>query len=355
MFNELGGAFWNVEVTNVRNNLFNTGCDMHYLLSGRTALDFIISDIKSRIAFKTVYMPSYCCHTMIGPFLDNNIEIKFYDVVPAEKGGYGYDTDFNIECDAVLIMEYFGFQCEAVHSIARTFKKMGKIVIQDSTHSIFSNRPYGQYSDYVYASLRKWTGLSAGAVALKSNGQFYVPKPAFTKEAYISLRNQSFALKKQYIEEGIGNKSEYMDLQKQAEELLDNDYKGYTINSSLLKLIDYLDVDMIKSRRQSNARLLIDGIRSMKLIECFVGNVTDQECPLYVPICVSNCRRDDLKMYLIDRLIYCPTHWIYTNKHASGEKAEYLYKNSLSLICDQRYGSCEMSRIIKAIDGFSHT
>ena len=69
-------------------------------------------------------------------------------------------------------------------------------------------------------------------------------------------------------------------------------------------------------------------------------SLRSDDCPLYVPILVSNGRRDELKQYLIDSNIYCPNHW--NNKEIDLRSSNDIYDQELSLICDQRYGINDM-------------
>ena len=73
---------------------------------------------------------------------------------------------------------------------------------------------------------------------------------------------------------------------------------------------------------------------------------------MFVPILVPDGKRDGLKRYLIKKGIYCPIHWPVGKYHRLDERTEYIYKNELSLVCDQRYTEEDMERIVKAIQLF---
>ena len=68
---EIGSEFWTVP---------GKYGDIAYLLAGRTALEYIIREILARTNICSVLLPSYCCHTMIEPFVRHNIHVRFYDV-----------------------------------------------------------------------------------------------------------------------------------------------------------------------------------------------------------------------------------------------------------------------------------
>ena len=73
---EIGSEFWisdkDIAPVNERDGLF--------VLSGRTAIDLILQDTLKHKSVKNVYMPAYCCDSMIAPFLQRNIRVDFYDM-----------------------------------------------------------------------------------------------------------------------------------------------------------------------------------------------------------------------------------------------------------------------------------
>jgi len=345
MHREIGSEFWEADLGKdckpISENTYQ------YLLSGRTALDFIIKDIKVSKEFKTVYLPTYCCHTMIQPFLDNGVTVGFYDV-NYSNGRYTYEIDFETQCDAILIMQYFGYCNETVGQIIKQLQDSGKIIIEDATHSWFSDSPYSNSSDYVLSSFRKWTGLPCGAIAIKRNYSFSTLIPIKTNHRYILMRQQAAKLKKQYVEEDAGQKEAFLKLFNLAEELLESDYQSYNIPKEYQDVILRLDGEQIRQKRQANAKHLIEGLMNYKGIECIAR--TDKDVPLFVPIIVRSGKRKELRKYLINKDVYCPIHWPLSVLHEIKDK--YLYENSLSLVCDQRYTIADMDRIIALINEF---
>ena len=81
---ELGSEFWlEKEYTDIINlslpEWLKVGSDNKLLLSGRTAIYFVIKDIQKSKKVNTVYFPSYCCQSMLQPFIDLGINIVFYE------------------------------------------------------------------------------------------------------------------------------------------------------------------------------------------------------------------------------------------------------------------------------------
>lgn len=72
------------------NYMIDDASNIAYLLSGRTALSCIITDIKSNITTHKALLPIYCCASMIEPFIKSGIEVQFYEV--SDNGiQYPYD------------------------------------------------------------------------------------------------------------------------------------------------------------------------------------------------------------------------------------------------------------------------
>lgn len=345
MLKEIGSEFWEM---GIENNTVNSIEHVHlYLLSGRTALDFIIQDIKHTHKLDSVLLPAYCCFSMMQPFINNNIKIKFYDV---EYNNGMYDQHFDLEtnCDAVLLMQYFGFQDDRVHQVITNFKNKGNIVIEDATHSWFLRTPFSKESDYVFASFRKWTGIPGGAIAIKKMGKFLIDKPKQTNKNYIQLREEAAEEKKLFITYNKGDKKVFLDKFMQAENILDNDYAGYNIPPRIEKKLLQLNSTTLKNQRISNAKFLIEQIKNIEQIKTV--NYSPGNVPLFVPIIVENYKRDPLRNFLIKNAIYCPIHWPLATYHKL--KNKFLFENSISIPCDQRYALPDMERIIETIRQF---
>ncbi len=344
---EIGGEFWEVELSGTPTLKVNE--NLRFLLTGRTALDYIIKDIKAENRFNRVMLPTYCCHTMIKPFLDNGINVKFYEIV-FNNGKYEHAINFDstVECDAILIMQYFGFIDKEVKETIRKVKEKGCIVIEDATHSWFSEKPYSNESDYVFASFRKWTGLACGAIAKKQSGDFISGNPQKINQKYIDLRKQAALLKGKYISNKEGNKEDFLSLFCEAESIIEADYKEYGIPDVFTNLITHLDINTIKNTRRTNAKYLIEGLSAYNGIE--ISNITAEDTPLFVPVLSKAGKRDALKQHLIRNNIYCPVHWPLSKDHHI--EIESLYDESISLVCDQRYNTMDMQRIIDCIGDF---
>ncbi len=309
--------------------------DKRFYVSGRTALDAIIEDIKITKSCKKAYLPSYCCDSMVLPFLRHGMQIEYYDV--RVENGFKAEIDPNYECDIILTVDYFGYENtkrilpQAVH-------------IHDVTHSFLRDPAYDK-ADYYFASLRKWGPIAGAGIACKTNSKFEISISNKKNDRFTSLRNQAYQLKEQYINRGIGEKKEFLNMFAEAEELLDEDYAGYVAEEDVcLKAGVFEGID---KQRRDNARLLTEGLRESNIVELVYPEVKETDVPLFVPVIVKNGLRNDLRKFLIENAVYCPVHWPVHN-----DKSKEIYDNELSLICDQRYNSADMQREIDLIEQF---
>ncbi|MCR5309396.1 MAG: hypothetical protein K6E21_04725 [Bacilli bacterium] len=326
MKEEIGSEFWDIPTCKKRNCLFDNAT---FFSSGRGAFRAILKDIKEKIG-KDVNLkfaiPSYLCESMIDPLKKEGIEYEFYSV-DFENGKFVFDYSCTNTCNAILLVSYFGYD-----SFSECFKTQHKIIVRDVTHSIFS-REYDD-ADYYFGSLRKWAGFKNGGFAYKKNGSINECGKRLLK--YSSLRNEAMKLKEEYIN-GYNSNKNYLDVFENAEILLKPCEVAGCISSDIDNAL-FLDIDFIRESRRKNAIILIEGLKKY----CVFKQLGTNDCPLFVPIIFKD--RDGLRKYLISKRIYCPIHW--PKPEEQGIMSETLYKEELSLICDQRYDASDMNRIV---------
>ncbi len=338
---EIGSEYWLTDSTEERAPVwerFSDGelfAEKEFYVSGRSALHGIISDVKKERECRTAYLPSYCCDSMVAPFLDHGMTVEFYSVIP--DSGICSVIDERKKCDVVLTVDYFGYgseRCplpEAVH-------------IHDVTHSLLSGSCRND-ADYIFGSLRKWGAVAGAGFAAKRKGSFLVHPERGEHRAFLELRRRGYSLKADYILKGEGEKSPFLDAFSSAEELLDEDYAGYAADAD--SLLQAEEIGACAEKRRENAKRLLAALGNLRCVTPIYGEVGEECVPLFVPVLVKDGKRDALRSFLIKNRVYCPVHW---PRH-SGLGGE-LYENELSLICDQRYGPDDMDRTAELITEF---
>lgn len=326
---EVGSEFWDVPTTNTETAIFPEYTQWY--LCGRTALQAIIQELKK---CHTVAMPSWCCDSMIKPFVDAGLSVHFYPV----WFDYELHQDLRLDCDVLFLMDYFGYSTSE-----RNLGDYQGIIIRDVTHSVFSS----SYSDadYYFGSLRKWCGVWTGGYAWTRN-RHNLPCLKDNGKTYISLRKQAMEMKEKYIL-GKTDDKVYLEIFNQAEETLEN-IKETSAAERDVQLAKNLDVEFIKIKRRLNAEVLRKAFPSWLIFP----TLADRDTPMFVPVLIPDDRRDGLRRYLINHSIYCPIHWPVSNYHQLTAPEQFIYDNELSLVCDQRYTAKDMERIVQTIKEF---
>lgn len=334
---EIGSEFCDVSpVKNGTNGIFLEATN--WFLSGRSALQAIIKELKN---CHSVAMPSWCCDSMIKPFVDAGIEIQFYPVFWDGR----LIQEISLNSDILFLMDYFGYT--GLQPDVSDFKG---VIIRDVTHSIFSNR-YSD-ADYYYGSLRKWCGVWTGGYAWTKDGNTLTTENT-DDGGYTALRERAMQQKSNYLygldvsKRRMEKDKGYLKLFEQAEKKLD--YLGALPAAKRdVQVAELLDIENIKLQRRKNARVLRSSFSEWLVFP----DMQETDCPMFVPILIPDGKRNELRRYLIDNDIYCPVHWPVSKYHRVNERTEYIYKNELSLVCDQRYTENDMNRMVEAIRTF---
>lgn len=336
---EIGSEFWDVPTVAGASGFDLPDGQPLQLRCGRDALALILEDIASERPLRTIALPSYCCESMIAPAVSMGLSVSFYPVEASDGGGLSFRFDSVRDCDAILVMDYFGYESE------RSVTASEPTVILDLTHSVFASCT--RQFDYAFGSLRKWAGFWGGGFAVKASGPFSAHGPSRFDEAYFSKRRQAMELKRQYIEKGVGEKRAFLALYAEAEGMLESGLisMGHPRDAETLAS---LDLDLIVHRRRENAQCLLGYVGEHALFP----HLKEGDVPLFVPLSLLKRDRDGLRDHLIDNGAFCPVHWPKSELHAAYGADSSLYDREISLVCDQRYGVSDMKRIGELVSGY---
>ena len=343
---EMGSEFWNVPQSDTA-EVFPDD-NTQFVLSGRTALELAARDLIAERKIRSVCLPAFCCDSMIVPFRRAGLEVRFYDVLPSADG-IERALPVNHSCDAVLLLDCFGFAQQETAWLAERESKRGTAVILDRVQALYSETDAQQHADYTVTSWRKWF-FSCAAAATKRCGAWLekVSKPA--KEEYVSLRREAAKQKAAYLEQGLGEKQRFLNGFSRAEELLDLDFSDFAADPVSVEELSFLDVSFLKRRRRENADAIYTALRDLEdhRVRPLFPMQNAEDTPLFVPVLVDPLIRADLRSFLIHNQVFCPIHW--PDPHTGGGKA--LYEQELSLLCDQRYTKADMERETNLIKEF---
>lgn len=346
---EIGSEFW-LEREPVAVSQ-RDGC---YVLSGRTAIDLIIQDVAKRRSVRKVYMPAWGCDSMIAPFQEHSIDVRFYDVeqnadndksVKSGKSVVNYktNTDCTDETDVFYVTNYFGYENTLPIEIVKKIKEKGAIILYDRTHSfLMENDPYLELADYNFASIRKWMGVVGGAVV---NG---VKDFQLKLCPYLDCKEQAMRMKKAFIE-GVTSidKQAFLSLYGEFGHHLAEDYQNYEMDDQSYALYKTEDFAAMRRKRRENAKYLHEHLKGVR----FIRELTENAVPLFVPVFFETTeQRNAVRKKLIEAQIYCPIHWPKPLQIPTDFAVNRIYDTELSLICDQRYTTEDMARIVAIIN-----
>lgn len=330
MVSEIGSEFWDVPVWGKNNGFFPPNAC--WFISGTAALESIIHDILRAYPIKAVAIPSWCCNSMVIPFIKNNIEVKFYPVF-MDKGVLTCDYR-GISADCWLLLSYFGYTSQA------NIGNPSGIIIRDLTHSIFSE--IKEDADYYFGSLRKWAGFYTGGYAWSDNWHVELSLDECDL-SYVSLREKAMSQKRSYIE-GKSESKAYLQLFEKGENFLDC-CKPMRAYGADVDKAQHLDIQKIREQRRINASVLLDKLKPWAIFP----ELSENDCPLFVPILLEVEKRNALRDFLKNQQVFCPIHWPIEKEHVLNDKTKVLYQMEISIVCDQRYGEEDMRFILQKI------
>ncbi len=147
-YKPIGGFFGEEEELLAQGQAYHS--DAIAITSGRAALRYILEQKRA----KHLYLPYYCCDTVLQPLKELDIPFTFYAIneqlEPIDLIELGEDHYF-------LYINYFGFKGKTVSSLQ---EKFGDQLIVDNTQAFFE-RGYSEASSF--NSARKFFGVPDGA------------------------------------------------------------------------------------------------------------------------------------------------------------------------------------------------
>ena len=359
MLSEIGSNFWLNPQHGYSNKSIGTpeqfgckGSDYVWLSTGRSAIKFVIKAIEERNTDlkKVAVLPSFTCDTVFEPFLKSGYAVYYYPIEKDLSTTSDAITKTVMEHDAsiVLFHRYFGFDTldGKVNTMCDTLRSLGKFSIEDCTQCLYSNIERAD-ADFTVGSIRKWTGTPDGGFSVCRQGVFN-SKPIASDKALESAKVKASYAKYRFLFEHEGDKSEFLSMYREAEDILDNQSETFALSETSAKVQANLDKESLKNKRRENFRILEEYLRGPIQKVFTLGS---KEVPLYFPILVED--RVSLQKHLVSNAIYAPVVWPKDeNQPKQCESAENAYGHLLCIPIDQRYDADDMNRVVETINGF---
>lgn len=348
MSKEIGSEFW---INKIPNGFYSSVPEWISKFgnpvltsSGRGAISLLLKEVKPR--FKTVLLPFYICDSVILPFLEQGYTCYFYDLNIELISNIESILEFG-DIGIFLHMGYYGFPTNNnLKEIVKLLKYKEVIIVEDVTHTLFSDFERFKENDYYIASLRKWFALPSGGFLASVENE--IKCVLRYNESVANIRKQALIAKANYIiSTNQELKKQFLELFSKGEILLNEDLEPYSIDKLSKTIINTIDTTRMIQKRRDNFIILSEGLKELKLVKSVFSELPDDVCPMFYPITIKSYR-DKIREYLTKKTIYCPIHWSRPNhiKYNCDKNGVQIYNTILSIPCDQRYDGEDMMRII---------
>ncbi|MDD5334866.1 MAG: hypothetical protein PHS32_14120 [Rhodoferax sp.] len=314
-----------------------------WLDTGRSALAVIARHLAHTAEGSTVWLPAYCCESIVAPFLRKSLHVRFYSV--GERLNR-IDADPS-RGDTLLFIHYFGCRNRtALHRIEE-FRSASICVIEDCVQAVLTTG-IGTHGDHALTSLRKLLPQPDGAM-LASRETIAINADAADEE-FVSARVVG------KLQRGAAARPEaFLPLFERSESRLADDVPR-TMSWISQQLLGRTDLPMVAARRTANFATLRQGLADIAPrigIVPLLPGLDVGEVPLGFPVVVGEGRRDALRAHLAGWGIFCPIHWDLA--HLAGAvfaEERALSASMLTLPIDQRYDENDMSIILASLSTF---
>ena len=356
MLSEIGSSFWvdpkkeYTQKCNLSPETFGMrGNDFAFLSTGRSSIGVALDYIKEQTTNKVALLPAYTCESVIEPFTKNGFSVEFFSVKKDLTPDYEEIKEKiqNLQPSVFLFHRYFGFDTTPkIDEIVALCRENKIFVIEDRTQCLYSDIPFSD-ADFFVGSIRKWCEVPDGGFVVFRNGTIEnKPQEADTNHEKIKLL-ASYE-KYEYLYNGKGEKKAFLEKFNEAEELLEQQDKLYSISDVSKAIQSSLDTDEIKKARKENYTTLYDGLMCIDGVDMLMGALPQNVTPLYMPIIVED--RQSVQLHLRENFIYAPVIWPKAEAITSlNEETQYLYDHMLCIPVDQRYTKEDMKKIIDCL------
>lgn len=311
-----------------------------YLESGRQALAVVETELR-RQGHTHLHVPSYLCDSMISPFqigwtltslpVDNDLAVSPSDLLSRVRSG------------VLLHAPYFGRRdSPAMLEALDRLRRRGVTVVVDETHRVFSGP--SPVADMRVASLRKLLPLSDGGYVTGVPPRLQPRLQASASEAAV-LRQMAMNAKSAALSSGDHSKS-HLEVFARAEHAVEMRTCPARISGRSLSLLHRLDMEMMRSTRETNAISLTRALGGSDRFRV-INPPADNVLPSHLVLETDDVTR--LRQYLIGQRIYCPIHW--PPSELLPRKLNWPSRY-ISLPIDHRYGEADMLRMAVCIKTF---
>lgn len=306
--------------------------------TGRSALYYILLDVKTRYCINKVLLPDYLCSSVVVAAEKAEIAVVFYplnDKLEIEEQGFADQYD---EKSAVLIINYFGLQNIQNQVIyVRSLNKQA-VIIEDDVQAYYEFLNDLNGADYKFASLRKTFACPDGGLVKTNN-----PLPKIVTVNKFHQYKLAGSILKSLRKPEYYDDEVYLSMLEKGESMIDADIASGMSNMAM-EIMLKTDIDRLAYIRRRNANFICDSLRSLGIKT--VLPIGRENTPLFVPIYLED--RNKVRKYMFQHNCFCPVHWPLEGMKV--KKGAEMAEHELSIIVDQRYTQKDMKYILDLLE-----
>lgn len=287
------------------------------LNSARNCFKYIL---QAQIISK-VYLPAYCCNSLIEPLIDQAVEYEFYHI---DLSFELYDLPELKPGERFLYINYYGLKSQYINTL---YKHYGDNIIIDNTQAFFEMPINGVDTFY---SPRKFFGVSDG-------GYLYTDNLLANNIEKDSSQERARHLIGRYEKNATGFYSDYQN----SEADLENKPISYmsSLTSGILKSLNYREIAL---KRQRNFWMLHSQLVN---INNYKDLLISNSIPMVYPFFSDS---SGLRDKFISNKIYIAKYWNDAKSRVIDSELAFI-DNFIFIPIDQRVNEEDLLRVLTCI------
>ncbi|MFN8673296.1 MAG: hypothetical protein U0457_14590 [Candidatus Sericytochromatia bacterium] len=339
---EIGG-FFGLEINKKNFNYHSRAIPLSY---GRSSLNLLIKLLN----IKKIFIPFYCCNSVISVLEENNIEYVFYSI------NYKLEIENEIilkDYEFILYINYFSLKKDYINQISNFYRN--KLIV-DNTQDFFSK---GYKYSFSFNSARKFFGVPDGSYLyfpnkllnelslIKCNNKYkelnYIIISYLNYKININKRNSP---KLDYLIDKISdNKNKAYIKYLKKEEKIKNDINLISKISEIL--LANVNLKKVKNARINNYNIYNKYFKDINLLKLLKN---ENEIPFFYPLLLD--KKIDLKKFY-SKNIFIPVFWkdvLERNLYKDSFNFEKNLSDKLLLLpLDHRYNFDDINIVVNNI------
>lgn len=312
---------------NPQNSIQKIYPNAEYFANGRHCILAIIKRFK----YQRIWIPEYFCSEVIDSIRRmSDIEIQFYNDNPLVRFSNKDLAKIKFRKGDVLFrVIYFGIEKDSITASVP--------IIEDHSHSLFTNKAINSNADWCIASLRKTLPIAEGGILWSPKG-LRLDESIIENNVNIDLALQrwnAMKIKKDYLEDcDVAKKDIFRKIFISTEEKF-NDLPICRIDNDTLNFISKFDAINWYKQKLVNIQYL------NSIVDTTIKQITNINNRFsFLLLCKNKEQRELLRQLLIQNNIYPAILWELPNSTSDYNKN--ISSRILSIHCDARYNHSDI-------------